>query len=1047
MKAYSAENPEFLIADNYNDLAPFLECEQICYDIETFTPLENKVLTKRGKVSAKQPMDDPFHSSPRLHQFYSPGYKGLPVILDTKKFPEEDLIRFLKELFETGERRIYAHNAIFDGSFLYHNYGVLPLNLYCTKLMAQIYWAGLFKGLQTSEKTKNVFSLASVYLRIFGGKAVDKTLQASDWGLTKLSYDQLLYAAKDTIYGYMVGDWLHTAISNAGMYTVMQDEMKGLLAFITARCNGQVIDPGELQKLLDEYTETADRLKGVVGGMFRSPGMNPNSPKQVKEALVALGMNVQSTGSGVLSKLLEESEETEEEETEEDLSDLTIGLEDWQKKALEALMAYRSVVTGQRYLKSLQSVLDCSRGVPVAHGDFNVMATQGTGRSSCIAKGQRVAVPGGYKAIEDIQVGDWVYCLDNDAKPHLRKVLNTFVQGVKPVIKLHWKSTGSNRSGELICTPDHKIRIKDGSWVQAQDLPIGQSVWHLTRKLEASNRWQVYAPKSYRRWEQVLIKLDIFGGSEDDHIHHKDEDKSNNSLDNLEVLSKADHHSLHAKENVERGVIKWDHLEQYKGFTWLSGEDHPMYLKFRRFEFLRILAHAKGSPTKVHMDFETVKKKCAELQIDWREVKKRYNKSGQYLSRGFVLRCQEEVANTDLLPHDKLLLLQSKLQLGRVATIRLCEKYNLEYNHMITKIESFGEIETFDIEVEEFHNFITEEINTKNCRKPNLQNPARLGTLWSNLGLRAIRTCFRHPDPDWQIISLDSAGCHVQIARAYSRDQKLIEILEKGLDPYITLGVSILEISGVYMTHDEIKKIVKDKKHPRNYEFKEMRQLWKKVFLSRLNGAGARKIHGELLANDPPIRTFTLEDCKLACTAFDTTFWGLAKTQKDLVKEAMSRYQRSPFGCWENYTLTSNGKKHFFNTNEYALARSLDGGRYYLPMMYRSWDVEDLNEHSFKGAKPTEVLAFSWQRVEGSCVKKAAGDTVIWIHENNLQHLVWLGNINHDEMVLVAHKSVAVQVATQANQFIEDAFRRFVMDYTDRANVEDKIVRSWDLKD
>jgi hypothetical protein len=44
---------------------------------------------------------------------------------------------------------------------------------------------------------------------------------------------------------------------------------------------------------------------------------------------------------------------------------------------------------------------------------------------------------------------------------------------------------------------------------------------------------------------------EFFNGEipENHHIHHKDKDKSNNSIDNLELLSASEHSKHHAKEN------------------------------------------------------------------------------------------------------------------------------------------------------------------------------------------------------------------------------------------------------------------------------------------------------------------------------------------------------------------------------------------------------------------------------------------------------------------------------------------------------------------
>lgn len=91
----------------------------------------------------------------------------------------------------------------------------------------------------------------------------------------------------------------------------------------------------------------------------------------------------------------------------------------------------------------------------------------GTGRMSCIEENAKVQVVGGEKCIKDIQVGDLVYCYDDEGDLRIRKVLNVIDKGYKECIKLNWISTGNSNTGSLICTPDHKVLTKKFSWVPA----------------------------------------------------------------------------------------------------------------------------------------------------------------------------------------------------------------------------------------------------------------------------------------------------------------------------------------------------------------------------------------------------------------------------------------------------------------------------------------------------------------------------------------------------------------------------------------------------
>lgn len=95
-----------------------------------------------------------------------------------------------------------------------------------------------------------------------------------------------------------------------------------------------------------------------------------------------------------------------------------------------------------------------------------------TGRMSCIDEDALISVVGGYKKIKDIEVGDMVYCYDNDGNIAIRKVLNKLDKGIKDCIELTWQSQGTHEFGNLVCTPDHKILSKDNGWVRADEVSL-----------------------------------------------------------------------------------------------------------------------------------------------------------------------------------------------------------------------------------------------------------------------------------------------------------------------------------------------------------------------------------------------------------------------------------------------------------------------------------------------------------------------------------------------------------------------------------------------
>lgn len=116
------------------------------------------------------------------------------------------------------------------------------------------------------------------------------------------------------------------------------------------------------------------------------------------------------------------------------------------------------------------------------HANYSQLGAA-TGRLSCIAEGQKVMIPGGWKNIEAVQVGDYVYCYSDDGKPAIKQVLNSWCEGIKDLVKITWRNAGTaqtEKTGTLLCTPDHRIKTADRDWVEAENLIVGEQVYHLS---------------------------------------------------------------------------------------------------------------------------------------------------------------------------------------------------------------------------------------------------------------------------------------------------------------------------------------------------------------------------------------------------------------------------------------------------------------------------------------------------------------------------------------------------------------------------------------
>ena len=123
------------------------------------------------------------------------------------------------------------------------------------------------------------------------------------------------------------------------------------------------------------------------------------------------------------------------------------------------------------------------------------------------------------------------------------------------------KKTGVNRNlleiildnGETIkCTPDHKFMMKDGSYKEAKDLNIEDSLKPLYRKKseeEGMSGYEMILQTDINKWQYTHRAI---ASSEENYkggvVHHKNFIKTNNVPSNLQIMSWEEHTKLHSEQ-------------------------------------------------------------------------------------------------------------------------------------------------------------------------------------------------------------------------------------------------------------------------------------------------------------------------------------------------------------------------------------------------------------------------------------------------------------------------------------------------------------------
>lgn len=193
----------------------------------------------------------------------------------------------------------------------------------------------------------------------------------------------------------------------------------------------------------------------------------------------------------------------------------------------------------------------------------------------CLAKGTQVETVGGSIPIEKIvrliNKGKKVYIYCYDQKK--QRI------GISPVIT--GRMTGKDReiwevildNGEKVrATPEHKFMLRDGSYKKLCQLRAGDRLMPFYKKDRLRKSGHSYRDIDlndgrYMK-EHNLIAKDVFkvkvGGSHSGLlVHHKDGNGLNNSIENLEVMDRKRHFSIHSKQGWENN--SHDHH---------SGENH-----------------------------------------------------------------------------------------------------------------------------------------------------------------------------------------------------------------------------------------------------------------------------------------------------------------------------------------------------------------------------------------------------------------------------------------------------------------------------------------
>ena len=343
--------------------------------------------------------------------------------------------------------------------------------------------------------------------------------------------------------------------------------------------------------------------------------------------------------------------------------------------------------------------------------------------------------------IKDIRPGDYVWSYNDELEPVVNKVKWQGRTKYAETVTISYKCYKSKEVKELICTPDHKIRLIDGRFVKAKDLKPNDRLLYLSRS---------YLKEGYRTIKFTNMKNNEYAAScartvtrrgikykciptmlehrfvsktpLDKDTHHIDTHRDNNIPLNLEHQDSSEHKRYHAlnKSDALRRKLSKNMINQYATRTrekrHLLGAENPNYINIDKEDLIKALKESKWRPVyaakTLGIDYSVMQDRLSKFSIDILKERERYNGDNEYITDAMLKKASKMSSYTKAGRYLKVSYYKAK---------KLLEDNLNHYVISVTKNE--GKRWTYDISIENNPNFIVNDICAANSSvDPNLQN-------------------------------------------------------------------------------------------------------------------------------------------------------------------------------------------------------------------------------------------------------------------------------------------------------------------------------------
>jgi DNA polymerase-1 len=204
---------------------------------------------------------------------------------------------------------IVGHNLKFDLKFLHQQFNINPVNIFDTWI-AEILISGGMKARQRG--TTRLEAVTKDRLNIELNK--DEKLRQSFKGSQELTKEQIKYAMMDVAVLPEIYKQQQQQLKELGLEKVFEIEMSCIPATAWLELSGLPLDIDGLNRVKKETKNKIEEAELKVKTIFKESGyknldlsglpvVSLDSPKQLLEAMQAIGLKVDSTGDEVISAI------------------------------------------------------------------------------------------------------------------------------------------------------------------------------------------------------------------------------------------------------------------------------------------------------------------------------------------------------------------------------------------------------------------------------------------------------------------------------------------------------------------------------------------------------------------------------------------------------------------------------------------------------------------------------------------------------------------------------------------------------------------------